>query len=147
MTETAFLSARVPRATKRRIKEIAARRGVTVQDIVAQMAEEVIRRESPEAPTLAGVVARLRAARPALDRRGITHLHVFGSVVRGEAGAESDVDLAADFRTGTPRSLTDFVGIRDDLEDIVGHKVDLSTRGKMKPRVREALDREGIRVF
>ena len=44
------------------------------------------------------IIAQLRALRPTLEQQmGIKRLRVFGSVARGEAGPESDVDLIADF--------------------------------------------------
>ena len=43
------------------------------------------------------VIAKLRQHAPELKAAGVVHLRVFGSVVRGETSAESDIDLLADF--------------------------------------------------
>ena len=147
MEKTAFLSARVPLETKRRLKEIAARRGATLQDLVGRMAEELIERESREGPALAEVILRLREAKPALTKEGISHLYVFGSVARGEAGEDSDIDLAAEFRRGTPLSLTGLAALRADLERLLGFKVDLSQRKAVKPPARAEMERDAVRVF
>ena len=50
-------------------------------------------------------------------------MRVFGSVARGEAGAESDVDLLIDLEPG--RSLLDHVALLQDSEDILSLKVDV----------------------
>jgi predicted nucleotidyltransferase len=147
MENTTFLSARVPLETKRRLKEIAARKGVTLQDLVARMAEELIERESREAPVLAEVILRLREAKPALTKGGVSHLYVFGSVARGEAREGSDIDLAAEFRHGTPLSLTRLAAIRADLESLLGFKVDLSQRKAVKPPARADMERDAVKVF
>ncbi len=147
MDQTAFLSARVPLKTKRRLKEIAARKGVTLQDLVGRMAEELIEREIREGPALAEVILRLRAARPALTKEGISHLYVFGSVARGEAREDSDIDLAAEFRHDKPVSLTGLAAIRADLERLLGFKVDLAQRKAVKPHARAEMERDAVRVF
>lgn len=147
MQKTVFLSARVPIETKRRLKEIAARKGVTLQELVGRMAEELIERESRKAPALAEVILRLREAKPALTKEGVSHLYVFGSVVRGEAREDSDIDLAVEFRRGTPLSLTRLAAIRADMESLLGYKVDLSQRKAVKPPARAEMERDAVKVF
>jgi predicted nucleotidyltransferase len=57
--------------------------------------------------------------------RGARNVRVFGSVARGEARADSDIDLLVDVESG--RSLLDVVGLWLDLEELLGRKVDLLT--------------------
>jgi predicted nucleotidyltransferase len=72
------------------------------------------------------ILARLRALKPVLQKEyGITRLRVFGSVARGEARAESDVDLIADFEKKP--GFIGFVGIKQDMEDALDKRVDLLT--------------------
>ncbi len=54
---------------------------------------------------------------------GASNVRVFGSVARGEAGPESDVDFLIDLEPG--RSLLDHVALLQDLEDILSLKVDV----------------------
>ena len=54
---------------------------------------------------------------------GAYNLRIFGSVARGEAGPDSDLDVLVRFETG--RSLLDLVGIQQDLEELLGCKVDV----------------------
>jgi len=58
-------------------------------------------------------------------KHGARNVRVFGSVVRGEAGPDSDVDLLVDMEEG--RSLLDHVALIQDLEDLLGCKVDVLT--------------------
>jgi predicted nucleotidyltransferase len=90
---------------------------------------------------LRGQASRLRA-------RGITSLDLFGSMARGEAGPDSDVDLIADIDRGISFSLLDLVGLQDFLRDLVGREVDVGTTvAKMRPRVRARFAAEAIEVF
>ncbi len=56
-------------------------------------------------------------------RYGARNVRVFGSVARGDAGANSDVDFLVDLEPG--RSLLDHVSLIQDLEDLLGRKVDV----------------------
>ena len=58
-------------------------------------------------------------------KHGARNVRVFGSVVRGEAGEDSDVDLLVEFEPG--RSLLDQAGLVLDLEELLGRKVDVVT--------------------
>jgi hypothetical protein len=69
--------------------------------------------------------------------RGARNVRVFGSVARGEARADSDIDLLVDVESG--RSLLDVVGLWLDLEELLGRKVDLLTEGGVNPHLRETI--------
>ena len=56
---------------------------------------------------------------------GASNVRVFGSVARGEASDESDVDFLVDFEPG--RSLLDLGGLRVELESLLGRRVDVVT--------------------
>lgn len=58
-------------------------------------------------------------------RHGAHNVRVFGSVVRGEAGENSDIDLLVEFEQG--RSLLDQAGLMVELEELLGRKVDVVT--------------------
>ena len=64
-------------------------------------------------------------------RNHITRLRLFGSFARREAGAESDIDLTADF--SLPRSLFDLVRIETELSEALGRKTDLLTERSISP--------------
>jgi predicted nucleotidyltransferase len=71
-------------------------------------------------------------------------LSVFGSVARGEARPESDVDLLVEF--SAPVGLFEFVRLRRFLEEILGARVDLVTPDALKPQLKQAVLREAIRA-
>jgi predicted nucleotidyltransferase len=56
---------------------------------------------------------------------GARNVRVFGSAVRGEAGADSDIDFLVDFEPG--RSLLDHVALIQDLQELFGRKTDVVT--------------------
>ncbi len=58
---------------------------------------------------------------------GASNLRVFGSVARGTAGTESDIDFLVDFDGG--RTLVDYVGLWRDLEALLGKSVDVVSTG------------------
>jgi len=68
---------------------------------------------------------------------GAVDVRVFGSVARGEAGLDSDVDLLVKMESG--RSLLDLVGLWQDLEDLLGAHVDVLSEGGVSPYLRERI--------
>lgn len=93
------------------------------------------------------VVQRIRAAEPELRQRGIRHLSLFGSTVRGEARADSDVDIAVEIEPGRSFSLIRMEDTRLLLQDVLGRSVDLGEVDALRPAVRAAYEHERIPVF
>jgi predicted nucleotidyltransferase len=93
-------------------------------------------------PAIAAAIAR---AWPELEQLGVEHLDVFGSEARGEASADSDVDVLVHLRKPSLRAL---VEVRDLLTALLGRRVDVVTPGALatRPRLRERVLREAIRV-
>ncbi|GAT69682.1 nucleotidyltransferase family protein [Planomonospora sp. ID91781] len=61
------------------------------------------------------------------ERYGIAELAVFGSVARGDAREESDIDLLYVLKPGTEIGL-EFFGFQEELEDLLGRKVDVVSK-------------------
>ena len=78
------------------------------------------------------------------ERHHVDSLSMFGSVARDEAGPESDIDVLVTFDADI--GLFEFFALQDDLEGILGCKVDLGTPDSLRPRVRDNILREAIRV-
>ena len=78
--------------------------------------------------------ARIAVHHAELSRAGVRRLGVYGSVARGDAGPESDVDVLVEFET-IP-DLYQFAALRDRLAEILGKPVDLVTPQALKPRLR-----------
>jgi len=75
-------------------------------------------------------------------RHGARNVRVFGSVARGEADAESDLDVLVDMEPG--RSLLDLAGVLVDLEELLGCKVDVVTERGLRERIRERVLQEAV---
>ncbi len=65
---------------------------------------------------------------------GVSQVRVFGSVARGEARPDSDIDFLVSFPPD--RSIFDLVGLWLDLKELLGREVDLSTDTSLKEYVR-----------
>lgn len=94
---------------------------------------------SSKAATAGPSDPRIRARRGEIlalaARHGASRVRVFGSTARGEAGPDSDIDLlvAMDPR----RSLVDHIALAQDLEDLLGRRIDLVTEAALSPLIRE----------
>jgi predicted nucleotidyltransferase len=93
------------------------------------------------------VLARLRAHEAELKAMGIARLSLFGSVARGEAGPDSDVDLAAEFDRSRPFGMFQFAALEGRLRDLMGLPVDLVGEPARKPRMQKAINRDRVRAF
>jgi predicted nucleotidyltransferase len=78
------------------------------------------------------------------DKYGARRLRVFGSVARGEADAQSDIDFLVDLEAG--RSLLDLGGLQYELEALFHRPVDVVTERGLKPRIRDRILREAVPV-
>lgn len=68
-------------------------------------------------------------------RYGARKLRIFGSILRGEAKLNSDVDFLVELEAG--RSLLDVIAIKQDLEDLLGCNVDVVTEAALSPYIRD----------
>jgi predicted nucleotidyltransferase len=73
---------------------------------------------------------------------GARNVRIFGSLARGEADDQSDIDLVVEFEP--ERSLLDHAGLWLELQELLGCKVDVVSERGIKPRIRERVLREAI---
>lgn len=73
---------------------------------------------------------------------GARNVRVFGSVARGEADAQSDLDFLVDLEPG--RTLFDLGGLQYDLEQLLGCPVDVVTERGLKVRIRDRVLQEAV---
>jgi predicted nucleotidyltransferase len=147
MEHAAFLSVRLAPEIRNRVKAVAAARGQTVQDLVSGLVERFLAEQDRKPPALPAVLARLRQHEAELRQRGITGLWVFGSLARGEAGPDSDIDLIAEFDPGSRLSLTGLSSLRADMAEMLGAHVDLAEWQVLRQHVREQAERDAVRIF
>jgi predicted nucleotidyltransferase len=88
----------------------------------------------------------IREKRDAIVRiaamHGASQVRLIGSVARGEARSDSDVDLLVTWSEGT--SLPDHAALMLELERLLGRKVDIASDGWLKPTIRESVYRDAI---
>lgn len=82
---------------------------------------------------------------PILKEAGATRSALFGSIVRGEARKDSDIDMLVELPKGM--SLFDFVDLQLKLEQALNRKVDLGEFSTIKPRLREHILQSAIQIL
>jgi predicted nucleotidyltransferase len=93
------------------------------------------------------VIATLRAHEAALRLKGVAHAALFGSLARGEAGPDSDIDIMVEIDPAAGVDLYDYVGITRFIADLLPGKVDVSNRASLKAHVRPAAERDAVLAF
>jgi predicted nucleotidyltransferase len=76
------------------------------------------------------------------SRHGAANIRIFGSVARGEAGPESDIDLLID--VGSQTSSWFPAGLIIDLENLLGRRVEVVTERALDPQIREHVLGEAV---
>ena len=76
------------------------------------------------------------------ERRGAKNVRVFGSVARGQAGPDSDIDFLVDLEPG--RSLLDLGGLLVDLQALLGRPVDVVTEAGLRERIQQRVLEEAV---
>ena len=97
------------------------------------------------------VIAALRQHRTALEQRGVLHAALFGSLARGEAGPDSDIDIDIlidiDPEQWASMSVYNYVGIQFLVSDLFPGPVDVVNKDSLKRYVRPAVLRDAIYAF
>lgn len=75
-------------------------------------------------------------------KHGVHNVRVFGSVARGEAGPESDLDILVELEVG--RSLLDHAALLLDLQELLGINVDMVTEKGLKARIKDDVLNEAV---
>jgi predicted nucleotidyltransferase len=76
------------------------------------------------------------------QRYGARNVRMIGSVARGDARPDSDLDLLVDLERG--RSLLDQAALMIELEKLLGCRVDVATDQGLRSRVRERVLKEAV---
>ncbi len=87
---------------------------------------------------------RLAENREELVALGVRDLYLFGSVARGEARVDSDVDLLVEF--DRPVGLFQFFRVQQRLSELLGRPVDLVMKEAIKPQFRARILEEAVRA-
>ena len=73
-------------------------------------------------------------------QNGATNVRIFGSVARGEARLDSDIDFLVDLESG--RSLLDLARLLRELQELLGCEVDIVTEAGLRQRIRSQVMQE-----
>lgn len=79
-----------------------------------------------------------------LTRKAVKSLTVFGSVARGEAGKDSDIDMLVEF--SQPIGLVEFIRLKRYLEQLTSTRVDLVTVDALRAEMKETILSEAVQV-
>ena len=82
---------------------------------------------------------------PILQQYGVKRVGLFGSCVRGEMREDSDIDILVEIEKDI--SLLDFVGLKLEIEEALGKKVDLVEYNTIKPLLRERILNEQVTIL
>jgi predicted nucleotidyltransferase len=75
---------------------------------------------------------------------GAKKISLFGSVVRGEDHADSDIDFLVQFEEN--RSLFDLIRLKNQLEDILNKTVDIVTENSVHSKIKDQIISEAIQL-
>lgn len=97
------------------------------------------------------ILSRLQSHQDRLRALGVKRLSLFGSVARGEAGLDSDIDLAAQFEDRFSRGGLDYFAkleaLREDLSSVLGRPVDVIEEPVRAARLQAAIERDRVVAF
>lgn len=82
---------------------------------------------------------------PILERYGAKKAGLFGSCVREEMREDSDIDILVEIEKDI--SLLDFVGLKLEIEEVLGRKVDLVEYSTIKPLLKENILKEQVIIL
>ena len=82
---------------------------------------------------------------PILQRYGVKRVGLFGSYIRGDMREDSDIDILVEIEKDI--SLLDFVGVKLEIEEALGIKVDLVEYDTIKPLLREKILKEQVVIL
>ena len=80
-----------------------------------------------------------------LKSHGAKKISIFGSYVREEATPESNLDIIVEF--GEVKGLITFIGIENELVELLGIKVDLLTEKSISPYLIDRIKKEAIVIY
>lgn len=96
---------------------------------------------------LQNVLEILRAHEGDLRRLGVAHAAVFGSVARGEARAESDIDVLVDLDENRPMGVFEYARLKLYINELFEGPSDVVNRRTLKPLLQASILRDTVHAF
>jgi uncharacterized protein len=82
-----------------------------------------------------------------LRRLGVSHAAVFGSIARGQASAESDIDVLVDLDENQPMGVFEYARLKLYIDELLGRPSDVVNRRTLKPLLRASILHDTIHAF
>lgn len=98
-------------------------------------------------PTLNSVLSALRTHESELRGLGVSHASVFGSVARGEASSDSDVDVLVELDPDRQLGVFEYARVKLYIQEIINPHVDVVNRRTLKPLLRDAILHDAVPAF
>ena len=102
------------------------------------------------APALAErerVLRILHETAPRLRARGITRLSLFGSMARGKAGPDSDIDLLIEVDPDASLGFFDLFDIQEELGTLLGRPVQFAFSSAMRPWLQNWIEKDRMGIY
>ncbi len=99
------------------------------------------------AGTLDNVLETLRTHESELRRLGVSHAAVFGSVARGEASADSDIDVLVELDQDHHLGIFEYARLKLYINEILNGAGDVVNRRTLKPLLRDNILRDAVHAF
>src|ERR1017187_29390 len=96
---------------------------------------------------LDSVLDALRAHEAELRRFGVSHAAVFGSVARGEARPDSDIDVLVELDPEHPMGIFEYARLKLYINEILHGAGDVVNRKMIKPLLRDSILHDAIHAF
>ena len=97
--------------------------------------------------TLDNVLDTLRTHESELRRRGVSHAAVFGSIARGEARPDSDIDVLVELDQDLPLGIFEYARLKLYINEILNGAGDVVNRRTLKPLLRDSILRDAVDAF
>jgi predicted nucleotidyltransferase len=92
-------------------------------------------------------IAILRQHEQALRARGVRRAALFGSIVRGEAGPGSDIDIMIELDPALPLDVYEYVGLKEYISGLFDGRVNVVNRDGLKPHARGPATADAVYAF
>jgi uncharacterized protein len=93
------------------------------------------------------IIATIRKNAEAIRAEGVTKLAIFGSRVRGDNRADSDIDVLIDVEPDVSFSILDLIGVEQIIQDATGLPTQATMRRSMPPRFAQRIADDILEVF
>ena len=93
------------------------------------------------------IIELIRRDAAAIRAKGVSAVYLYGSVARGEASEDSDIDIFVEYDPSAKFSLIDLIGVQHIVEDATGRATDVTTENALHPMMRTKIMAEAVHVF